>query len=227
MSILYSQNFKTENNAEPLILTTGANYPRIKINSIASLISIESSNVLLTSKSIVETIWVPSSTIIPINRNNQIGFIQLETSPNKIQHFVWSFDPSLTNGGGAFTIRMNNKWDRGNINCSVVLSQRTNSTGNAVFTIRATAMDNGDSIDLIQGTMCNISIPMGTANTLYISNSSNYISGPIMTGNLNNSEENPTLYFEVNRNSSDALDTLAIDARLHGIELTYTLKEEI
>lgn len=227
MSLVYVQNLKTANNSEPLTLTTGANYPRVTVNSVSSTVNIESANVLLSSKSIVESIWIPATAIIPIARDTQIGFQQLETATNKIQHFVWSFDPSLTNGGGAFTIRMNNKWDRGNINYSVVLSQRTNSTGNVVFNLRATAMDSGDLIDLTQGSSCNIAIPMGTANTLYVSNNTHYISGPIIAGNLNTSEENPTLYFEVNRSSSDALDTLAIDARLHGIELTYTLKEEI
>lgn len=227
MSLVYVQNLKTANNSEPLTLTTGARYPRVTVNSVSSTINIESANVLLSSKSIVESIWIPATSIIPIARDTQIGFLQLETDTNKIQHFVWSFDPSLTNGGGAFTIRMNNKWNRGNINCSIVLSQKTNSTGNAVFGIRTTSLDNGDSIDLTQGVTCNIAIPMGTANTLYVSNTTHYIVGPIVAGNLNTSEENPTLYFEVNRNSSDALDTMAIDARLHGIELTYTLKEEL
>lgn len=227
MSLVYVQNLKTANNSEPLTLTTGANYPRVTVNSVSSTVNIESANVLLSGKSIVETIWIPASAMIAINRNTVNAFQQIETGTNKLQYYIWSFDPSIANGGTSFTIRMNNKWDRGLINCSILLSQKTTSTGNAVYNIRATSFDNGDSSDLTQGNMCNVTLTMGTANTVYFSNINNYQNGAILVGDLNTSVESPTIYFEIIRDISSALDNLAVETCLHGIELKYSLKEEL
>lgn len=225
MSAISVQNVITANNSEPLSLTTGNGTPYLTITSSNNTIGI-AGNVFIPST--VESIWIPAQAIVPNIRDTQIGFVQIETATDKIMNFIWSFDPAITTGGGNFTIRMPSNWDKGNVNCSIILSQRTTSTGNVTFSLRGTTLKDSNSLDVTQGTKCNLNIVMGTSNTYYISNTNHYASTQgIVVGNLDTDILEPVVYYEINREIADANDTLAVDARLHGIELKYRTTGEL
>ena len=85
-----------------------------------------------------------------------------------------------------------------------------------VWGLAAVARSDGDLGDVAFGTTQTSVDVGGTTNGIYVGPESSAITtdGPPTTGD--------TVQFQISRNVADAADTMAIDARLHGVRLFYT-----
>jgi hypothetical protein len=85
-----------------------------------------------------------------------------------------------------------------------------------VWGIQAVALSDDDALDAAFGTAQTVTDTGGTTNDLYRSTES----AAVTIGGT--PAENDVVVFQVYRDAASGSDTLAIDARLHGVALFYT-----
>ena len=86
---------------------------------------------------------------------------------------------------------------------------------NVVWAIRGVAVSDDDALDASFGSTAQITDTGGTASDLYRSPET----GPLTLAGT--PSESDVAILEIFRLATDAADTLAIDARLHGVALFY------
>jgi hypothetical protein len=163
-----------------------------------------------------QTIWIPGYGINPAVANGAIAGTA-ETTTNAVNIRTLNFDATVQEFG-QFAILMPKSWNEGTLQAQFVWSHDTTTTNfGVVWGIQATAFANGDALDASWGAQVTVPDTGGTANTIYISDNS-----PAFTvAGTPGPEE--FVMFRVARNPGDAADTLAVDARLQGIKLYYTV----
>lgn len=141
---------------------------------------------------------------------------QIETSANKINVATFDFDPSAKEYA-QFQIRMPRSWDEGAIRFRPEWSHGSTTTNFGVtWSLRAVAIGDGEAIDAAFGTAGKSTDTGGTTDYAYTGPES----GDITVAGTPQPED--WVVFEVYRDVDDAGDTLAVDARLHGITLIFT-----
>jgi microcystin-dependent protein len=140
----------------------------------------------------------------------------VETTTNKIMLSTLDFD-TTTQEFVQFQVRMPKSWNEGAVTASFTLSHASTTTNfGMVFAIEAVAISDGDAGDAAFGTAQQVVKTGGTTNMLYITAET-----PAMTiGGTPAAED--WVVFQVKRVPADASDTMAIDARLHGVTLYLT-----
>lgn len=163
-----------------------------------------------------QTIWIPGYGINPSSANGALT-ATIETTTNAINYRTLNFD-ATTQEFGQFAILMPKSWNEGTMQAQFVWSHETTTTNfGVVWAIEATAFADGDALDASWGTAVTVTDTGGTANTAYLTGDS-----PAFTvGGSPGPQE--LVMFRVKRVPGDASDTLAVDARLHGIKLFYTV----
>lgn len=159
------------------------------------------------------TIWIPAGAITPrITNGAALGVI--ETTTNKIMVRTLDYDPA-TAEYGQFSIRMPKSWDEGTVTAYLVWSNAS-GTGNVVWGVQAVAISDDDVLDAA----------FGAAQTV--------TDGVTAAGDLMQTAETPAItiagtpatadmvIFQVYRDAANGSDTLAVDARLHGVAIIYT-----
>jgi hypothetical protein len=112
---------------------------------------------------------------------------------------------------------MPKSWNRGTLTAAFVWSHATTDTNfDVAFGLQAVAISDGDSADAAFGTAVTVSDTGGTTNTIYISPTT----AAITVGGTPAARD--YVNFQVFRSTADAGDTMAIDARLHGVHVYYT-----
>lgn len=162
-----------------------------------------------------QTIWVPSGAMYARADNGAVagGF---ETTTNKVNMKSLDFETAVQKYA-QFTIRMPKSWNRGTVTFMALWSHPTTTVNFGVaFSLRAVAISNDEAIEVAFGTAIIRTDVGGTTDRLYHSDESTAvtIAGTPSSGDL--------VVFEVSRVVADAGDTLAVNARLHGIVLFYT-----
>jgi hypothetical protein len=148
---------------------------------------------------------------------NGAPYNSVETVTNKLIIPTLNFDPS-TEEYSQFMIQMPKSWDEGAINVQFIWSHDTTATNFGVcWGIEAVAFNDGDSYDTAFGTAVAVTDVGGTANAIYRSTEA---TGLIVAGSPS-AEEYVT--FRVKRVVANTSDTMAVDARLHGVKLHYTI----
>lgn len=120
-----------------------------------------------------------------------------------------------------FSIEMPESWDEGTVTFIPVWSHGATATNfGVVWQLQAVAVSNDDTLLISFGTAQSSTDTGGTTDDLYKGPESSAITiaGTPSAGD--------TVYFRLNRLPTDAADTLAIDARLHGIRLYFTTAAE-
>jgi len=216
MSQIVVSSITTGSNVTPLYITTGNNTVGIDVHASNGAINIKGFEVRKNGTLLgagKQTMWLPAAAFTS-RLASGAALNQIVTS-NAINYKTYDFDPA-TPEYIEIQIRMPKSWDKGTISFTPVCSQLTTSAGAASWNLFASAISAGDSIDATYGTSLTVTVSMGTANILYIGSESAGLTVD------DSPADGDLITLVVGRIPGLATDTLAIDARLHGINLYYT-----
>ena len=158
-----------------------------------------------------QTIWVPAAAMVPATANGA-AITNFSTATNAVPLATYGFD-GTTQESVWFQIGMPAQWNEGTVTFAPVFSQATTAAGAVVFDLAGVATGDGASFDATPGTAQISTKTAGTANVTYVGPESAAITlaGAVAAGTV--------ITFRVRRAPANAGDTLAQDARLHGIYL--------
>jgi len=161
-----------------------------------------------------QTIFVPASAMTPRTTNGAaVGSV--ESTTNKVMSRSLDFD-ATTQEFAQFSVWFPKSWNLGTVTFQPVFSQLTTAAGGVVFGLAGLALSDADDIDAAFGTPQTSTKTAGTLGKYYIGPESSAITvaGTPTAGDV--------VVFQINRTVADGSDTLAQDARLHGVRLFYT-----
>ena len=164
-----------------------------------------------------QTIWVPAGAMIPsITNGPAFGTLEMNTNKNMIQYLAYD---STTSEGAQFSIQMPKSWNESTVIGQVVWTHptATAAANSVVWSFRAVATANNDTLDVAFGSYVNVRANGATANATYISPES----AAITVAGTPGAEEFIT--FEVDRQPANTGDTMGVDARLLGVKIHYTI----
>lgn len=161
-----------------------------------------------------QTIWIPAAAWVPRTTNGpSTGTLEMTTNKNMVK--TLDFDAS-TQEFAQFDIRMPKSWDGGTITFIPVWSHAATVTNfGVVWGLDAIAVSDDDALDASWGTPQTSSDTGGTTNDCYQGPESSAITinGSPATGDL--------VMLRIHRDPANGSDTMAVDARLHGVVVLY------
>lgn len=162
-----------------------------------------------------QSIWVPAGAMTTRGTNGAAGqTIEMTTNKNMVK--TLNFD-SATQEFAQFDIRMPKSWDEGTVTFIPVWSHAATATNfGVVWGLDAVAVSNDDALDVAFGTAQTSADTGGTTNDSYQGPESSAITiaGTPAAEDL--------VLFRIHRDPANGSDTMAIDARLHGVLILYT-----
>lgn len=162
-----------------------------------------------------QTIWVPAVAMYPRTTNGAAAGT-VETTTNKVMLKSLNFD-TTTQEFAQFAIQMPKGWDEGTLICQFIWSHAATTTNfGVVWQIQAVAFANDDGADTSFGSAVTATDTGGTTDDIYISPETAVMTVAETPG----AEE--WVVFQVARVPANGSDTMAIDARLHGVKIHYT-----
>jgi len=163
-----------------------------------------------------QTVWVPARAMIARTTNGPAsGTVEMTTNKNMFS--TLDFD-TTTQEFAQFSIRMPKSWDLGTVSFVPVWSHPVTTVNfGVVFGMSGVAISDDDAGDVAFGTAQTSTDTGGTTNDIYQGPESSAITiaGTPTAKDL--------VMYRVNRTVADAGDTMAVDARLHGVILLYTV----
>ena len=218
-------NSTGSSNINPGLLQIGANVAlnqsSLSIgNSTVNNFS-NSSDILLNAVSInpigIKHIWIPAYSMIPRTSNGPQSNT-LETTTNKIMWKTLNFD-STVNEHAQFWVSMPKSYNNSTLMAQFYWSHANTTTNfGCTWSLQAVAFSDDDGMDATAfGTEVTVVDTGGTNNDLYISANS---AAMTIAGTP---AANDSVCFQVKRLPADAGDTTAVDCRLHGVKLWYTV----
>ena len=158
-------------------------------------------------------IWIPASAWIP-RTTTGAGIDSREQSTNKINTDELLFDAGTDEFAQAMIVMPSN-WNAGTVTAKFHWTASTGS-GNVVWGLQGRAYANDDALDQAQGTAQTATDTLTATNDVDISPATSAITlgGTAASGN--------PVIFQVYRDADAAGDTLGADARLLGVEISYT-----
>ena len=163
-----------------------------------------------------QTIWVPAAAMVARTTNGAAsGTAEMTTNKNMFK--TLDFD-TTTAEYAQFAIRMPKSWNEGTVTFAPVWSHASTTTNfGVVWSLAGVAISNDDAGDVAFGTVQTSTDTGGTTNDIYEGPESSAIT---IAGTP---AANDYVMFQVARVPSNGSDTMAIDARLHGVVLFYTV----
>ena len=162
-----------------------------------------------------QTIWVPAGAMIP-RASDGAAQGSVETATHKVMIKTLDFDATAWEYA-QFSVQMPKGWNEGMFTAVFVWSHGTAAGNfNVVWGIQGRGFSDNDPLDQSFGAAVLVTDSGGTADQLYRSaeTAAFAVAGP--------AAENDVVVFQIQRAGGDAADTLAVDARLHGVALFYT-----
>lgn len=197
-----------------------SNSTLVAVTNSTSNINMTSSDITKSGVSIIpfgrQSIWIPASAMIPRTTTGPAyGVVEMAT--NDIMWNTLDFDASA-NEHAQFWISFPKSWNEGTVEAQFYWSQSNTTTNfGVVWGIAGVAFSDDDPTDTALGTYIFVSDTGGTNNDLYISANS---AGVTIAGTPT---ANDMVCFEVKRwGSNTTVDTMTVDARLHGVKLFFT-----
>jgi hypothetical protein len=164
----------------------------------------------------LQTIFIPGGAITP-RTTTGAGTSTLEMATNRNMYRTVDFD-TTTQEFAQFLVGMPKGWNEGTITYRVRWSHPSTTTNfGVVFGLSAVAISDDDAGDVAFGTVVTVTDTGGTTNDLYLSPTSTAVT---IAGTP---AENDTVMFQLQRNPADGGDTLAVDARVIGVDLFFTI----
>ena len=199
---------------------TAADYLRIVDISVTTskkiLVDEIAKAVVRASISVIQTIWVPATAMLS---RTTLGAAagSSETATNKVMIRTLDFD-AAANEFAQFSIRMPKDWDEGTITAEFYWSHAATTVNfAAIWGLQGVAVSNDDTMEVAFGTAQTVTDTGGTTNDIYVTaaTSAMTIAGTPAVDDL--------CLFQVYRDAAAGGDTLAIDARLHGVAIFFTV----
>ncbi len=162
-----------------------------------------------------ETIWIPASAMTARTTNGAAAG-STEMSTNKNMFVTKDFD-TTTQEFVQFEIFFPKSWNLGTVTFQPLWSHPSTTTNfGVVFGLAGIARSDDDAGDVAFGTAQTSTDTGGTTNDIYVGPESSAITiaGTPAAGD--------SVQFQINRTVADGSDTMAVDARLHGIRLFFT-----
>jgi hypothetical protein len=158
-------------------------------------------------------VWIPASAWIP-RTTTGAGIDSRELSTNKINTDELLFDAGTDEFAQAMIVMPSN-WNAGTVTAKFHWTAST-SSGDVVWGLSGRAYANDDALDQAQGTAQTVTDTLTATNDVDITSATSAITlaGTAAAGN--------PVIFEVYRDANAGGDTLATDARLLGVEISYT-----
>lgn len=120
-----------------------------------------------------------------------------------------------------FAIPFPKRWNKGTVTARFRWSHAATTTNfGVVWGIQAVAVGDNEAINQAYGTAVEVTDTGGTTNRLYVSSETSALTV------ANTPADGDTIFFRVYRKAADGADTLAIVARLHGVDLFVTTDAE-
>lgn len=162
-----------------------------------------------------QAVWIPAGAM-KARTTNGAAAGSTEMTTNKDMVVTLDFDTS-TQEFAQFSIAMPKSWNESTVTFVPHWSHASTTTNfGVVWSLAGVAVSNDDALDVAFGTAQTSTDTGGTTNDYYAGPESSAIT---IAGTP---AENDLVMFQVARVPSDGSDTLAVDARLHGITLYIT-----
>lgn len=162
-----------------------------------------------------QTVWIPAVAFSARTTNGAASGV-VETTTNKVMFKTLDFD-TATVEYAQFAIQMPKSWNEGTVTAAFVWSHASTTTNFGVaWSLAGVAISDDDAGDAAFGTAVTVTDTGGTTNDIYITAATGAVT---IAGTP---QANDWVVFQVARQVADAADTMAIDARLHGVQLYYT-----
>lgn len=165
-------------------------------------------------------IWIAAGSITPSASGGCAALATIASAASQPDIQTLDFDAS-TQEYAQFSIRMPKSWNEGTVTFSPVWSHAATVTNfGVVWDLQAVAVSDDDAIATAFGTAQTSTDTGGTTNDLYAGPESSAIT---IAGTP---AAEDVVFFRLSRVTGDGSDTMAIDARLHGITLYITTDAE-
>ena len=162
-----------------------------------------------------ESIWVPAGAMSARTTSGAASG-SVETTTNKVMLKSLDFDASADEFA-QFMVNMPKSWNLSTVTAIFVWSHAATTTNfTVIWGIQGLALSNDDAADTAFGTAVTVTDVGGTTNDIYRSDES----GAITIGGTPAASD--VVVFQVYRDADAGGDTMAIDARLHGVMLFFT-----
>ena len=162
-----------------------------------------------------ESVWIPAVAMTARTTNGAAAGTA-ETATNKVMIKTLDYD-TTTQEFAQFQIQMPKSWNESTVTFVAVWSHASTSTNFGVaWSLAGLALSDDDAQDTAFGTAIVVTDTGGTTNDLYRTSESSAVTIS------NTPAENDVVTFQIARVPADGGDTMAIDARLHGVLLFYT-----
>lgn len=171
---------------------------------------------VVNGASYTQNMWVPAVLMKPSVTTGSAAMAQVQISAGQPDLLTLDFDAS-TEEYAQFSVALRGGWNEGTVKAALYWSHAATATNfGVVWGVQAVAVGDDDAIGTSFGTAQTVTDTGGTTNDLYVTSQTPAITiaGSPAAGDL--------CYFRVYRKAADAADTLAVDARLHGLKLFYT-----
>lgn len=163
----------------------------------------------------LHVIYVPATAMVSRTTNGAAAGT-VETTTNKIMLKTLDFD-TTTQEFAQFSVRMPKSWNESTVTAAFTWSHAATTTNfGVVWALEGVSLSDDDAGDAAFGTLQQIADTGGTTNDIYVSGAT-----PAMTIAGTPAAED-WVVFQVKRVPSDGSDTMAVDARLHGVTLYFT-----
>lgn len=171
--------------------------------------------VVRSTVSVIQTIWVPASAMIPrTTLGAAVG--STETATNKVMIRTLDFDKDADEFA-QFSVRMPKSWNESTVTAEFLWSHAATTVNFAVvWALQGLSVSNDDTLEAAFGTAVSVTDTGGTTDDLYISDDT----AAITIAGTPAAED--LVLFQVYRDANAGGDTMAIDARLHGVALFIT-----
>ena len=163
-----------------------------------------------------QSIWVPATAMVARTTNGAAeGTVEMTTNKNMVS--TLDFD-ATTQEFAQFDIRMPKSWNEGTVTFVPVWSHPSTATNfGVVWGLDGVALSDNNALDAAFGTAQTSADTGGTTNNVYQGPESSAIT---IGGTP---AENDYVQFRIHRDPANGSDTMAVDARLHGVMLFYTI----
>lgn len=162
------------------------------------------------------TLFIPADYIKPRVTNPCADIATLETATNLVNLRYRAFEASAETAG-QFGLFLPKSWDGGSIEYRAIWSHSdAEDNFSIVWSLCGVSLGDSEPLDSVFGEGVSVSDTGGATDTLYLTD----WSGPVTIAGAGSAEEQ---IFQISRAAGNAADTLAVDARLHRIELRLTI----
>lgn len=159
------------------------------------------------------TLFVNAASMIPLTTNG-CGVNSFETSTNKVNYDTLDFDAAAAEYANFLAVLPAN-WNAGTITAKFFWTAQSGS-GAVVWKLAARALADDDAIDTVMGTAQSATDTLTAVGDMDISAATSAITiGGTPAVGL-------PIVFEVCRDATNGSDTLAVDANLIGVLITFT-----